>query len=201
MSDAKRNELHKRSIVTQIKKQFDSLTVVLVLVNGTVPYVTVGTDYTLSMLSTVFPNPVNNNLAFLFTNVSSPIELNFPQHTLPGFLKDTPQFLLDNPIALQKKYLKIKDDPGMKMIKADFHKAVKNSEQDALEMLVDFFDRLDSLEPQRMVPLNKAPLNITRVRALMGAAATKKAKDPTVKTHSGSARTTVCLFQLLIPGS
>ena len=194
--------------MTQVKKHVDSLTAVLVLVNGTVPCVTVGTDAALSILPAIFPYAVTNNLAFLSTNVPSSLYLRFPKHTLPGFLKDAPQFLLDNPIALQKQYLKIKDDPNMKMRRADFHKAVKTSEQDALEMLVDFFDRLDGLEPQSIagiVPLYEAPQNITKVPALMGTSATKKVKDSPVRPQSRSARrfarTTVCLFLLLIPGS
>ena len=180
--------------MTQIKTHVDSLTAVLVLVNGTVPSVSVGTDAALSMLSAIFPNAVANNLAFLYTNVTSSVYLNFPQYTLPGFLKDAPYFILDNPIALQKKYLEIKDVPAMKMRMADFHEVVKTSEQSALEMLVDLFDRLDSLEPQPMVLPNKASRNIAGVFALIGAAATKKAKDSAVKTHSRSARTIVRLF-------
>ena len=163
--------------MTQIKKHINSLTAVLVVTNGTVPRVTVGTDYGLSMLSAIFPNAVTNNLAFLSTNVSSPLYLNY---TLPGFLKDAPQFLLDNPIALQKKFREIKDGPDMKMRRSDVHKEIKAIEQNTLEMLVDFFDLLDSLEPQSI----KAPQNIiTKILALMKAAATKKAKGSAVSFH------------------
>ena len=192
--------------MAQIKKHVDSLTAVLVLVIGTVPCVTVGTDAALSMLSAIFPYAITDNLAFLSTNVPSPLYVKFPQHTLPGFLKDAPQFLLDNPVALQKNYLKIKDGPDTRMIRADFRKAVKTSEQDALEMLVDLFDRLDSLEPQSIagiVPLYEAPQNITKTPALMGVSATTQAKDSPVRPQSRSARrsarTTVCLFSTTHP--
>ena len=201
----RQHKLHKKSIVTQIKKHIDSLTAILVLVNGTLPCVTVGTDYVLSMLSAIFPNTVTNNVAFLYTNVLDPGYLNFPQCTLPGFLKDAPHFTLNNPIALQKKRLELnnKDGPTMKMSRGDSHVTVKTSEQNALEMLVDFFDRLDSLKPQPMVLLIKAPNNFTRIRALMGAFATKKTKDSAVRSRSRStrrsARTTVCLFSTAHP--
>ena len=173
--------------MTQIKKHVDSLTVVLILANGTVPRLTVGTDYALSILSAIFPNTITNNVLFLFTNVSSPIYLNFPQHTLPGSLQDAPQFLLDNPIALRKKYLKMKDGPNMTMRRTDFGQAVKTIEQNALEMLVDFFDRLDSFEPQsttNIVSPYKGPRYITKFLALMEAAAAKKAKESAVSFHS-----------------
>jgi hypothetical protein len=181
------NELHKQSIVTQIKKHLDPLTAVLVLVNGTVPRVTFGTDYAFSILSAIFPNAVASNVALLFTNVSSPICFNFPQHSLPEFLKDAPQFLLDNPIALQKKYLKIKDGPNKRMRRPGIPKVVKTAKQYTLEMLVDFFYWLDRLEPQSMentVPLYKEPQNIiTTILALMEAVAAKKAKGSSVSFH------------------
>ena len=49
------DELHK-SIATQIKKHIDSLTAIIVLVNETVPGVTIGTYNVLSTLSTILPN-------------------------------------------------------------------------------------------------------------------------------------------------
>lgn len=173
--------------MTQIKKHADSLTVVLILANGTVPRITVGFEYALSILSAIFPNTVTNNVVFLFTNVSNPIYLNFPQHALPESLKDAPQFLLDNPIALRKKYLKMKDGPNMTTRRTDFRQAVKAIEQNALEMLVDFFDQLDSFEPQsttNIVSPYKGPQYIMKILALMGAAAAKKAKESAVSFHS-----------------
>ena len=191
--------------MTQIEEHIDSLTAILVLVNGTLPYVTVGTHYVLSMLSAIFPDTVTNNVAFLYTNVSDPGYLNFPQYTLPDSLKAAPQFTLNNPIALQKKRLELnnKDGSAMKMRRGDSHIAVKTSEQNALEMLVDFFDQLDSFKPQPMVLLNKAPNNVTVIHALMGAPATKKAEDSALRSQSRSARwsarTTVCLLSTAHP--
>jgi hypothetical protein len=142
------DELHKRSIARQIKKHIDSVTAVLVLANGTVPRVTVGTDYALSTLSAIFPLTLANNIAFMFTNVTSPLHWNFSRDTLPNILKHAPQFLLNNPIALQRKYLWLKGDPKMKKGRAGFRRAVKAGEGNALETLVDLFDWLDSLESQ-----------------------------------------------------
>ena len=169
--------------MTQIKEHLDPLTAVLILANGTAPKITVGSDYALSMLSAIFPNAVTNNLAFLFTNVSSPLFLNFRQDTLPSILKDAPQFLIDNPIVLQKRYLKIKDSPKVKMKTAYCHEVVKTGERNALEMLVDFFDWLDSLEPQSttdIVPLDNTPQTIP---ALAEVAASREAKDYDVSFH------------------
>ena len=142
------DEHDKKSITDQIKKHIDSVTAVLVLANGTVPRITVGTDYALSTLSAIFPKTLAKNIAFMFTNVSSPLHWNFSGDTIPDILKDAPQFFLNNPIALQRKYNKLKDDPNTKRVRAEFRKAVKTGEQDAMEMLVDLFDWLADLEPQ-----------------------------------------------------
>jgi hypothetical protein len=96
----------------------------------------------------MFPGTLTNNIALMFTNLSSPIYLNVPQHTLPGVLKDAPQFLLNNPIALQRRYVKLKDDPSVRSQQTYFREAVKAGEQAALEILVELFDWLDRLEPQ-----------------------------------------------------
>jgi len=62
-------------------------------------------------------------------------------------LKDVPQFLLNNPIALQKKYIEFKDGPNMKKRRADWRNAVTDAEENALEILEGLFDWLDGLQP------------------------------------------------------
>ena len=142
------DERHKDSIATQIKKHIDSVTAVLILANGTIERITAGTDYALSTLSAIFPKSLAENIAFMFTNVPSPLAWNFSQDTVPRVLKDAPQFLLDNPIALQRKYLKLKDNPSMKKVEKDMRNHLKAGEQKALEMLVQLFDWLDACKPQ-----------------------------------------------------
>ena len=131
----------------QIEKDIDSVTAVLVLANGTVPRINVGTDYALSILSTIFTRTTSKNVAFLLTNTSNPLYQNFSGDILPESVKGAPQFLINNPIALQRKYLELKGSQKMRAQMTSFREAVKASEQDALEMLVDLFDWLDGLEP------------------------------------------------------
>jgi len=157
------DELHKRSIASQIKKHIDPVSAVLVLANGTVPRLTVGTDYALSTLSVIFPKTLANRVAFLLTNITNPLCVNFSKDTVPDVFKGAPQFLLDNPIALQRKYLNLKDNPDMKKRRTQFREAVNVAERDALEMLVDLFDWLGGLEPQprmTVAPLYKKPHTI-----------------------------------------
>ena len=142
------DELHKVGIAASIQNHIDSVTAVLILANGSVPRITVGMDYALSALSALFPKTLAKNIAFLFTNSSTYLSLNFAQDAIPEILKDAPQFLLDNPIALQKKFRGLKDDQNKKKLGKEMQKEVKNAEQRALEMLVNLFDWLDDLEPQ-----------------------------------------------------
>jgi hypothetical protein len=99
-------------------------------------------------LSTILPNTLASKVAFLLTNASEPLYQNFPGDTVPGVLKLAPQFLLNNPIALQKKHLELRDDPKTKNRRREIRKMMKDAEQSALEMLVDLFDWLDGVEPQ-----------------------------------------------------
>ena len=144
------DELHKRSIATQVKDHIDSINAVLILTNGAVPRVTVGTDYVLSTLSDIFPKSLAHNVSFMFTNVLSPLHWNFSLDTAPSVFQDAPQFVLNNPIVLQRKYLKLKDDPNRKDRSGELLRAVKASEQNAMQMLVLLFDWLDDIEPQQM---------------------------------------------------
>jgi hypothetical protein len=142
------DELHKKSIATQIHEHIATVSAVLILANGSVPRITAGTDYALSALSALFPRTLANNIAFVFTNSPTYLSLNFSEDAIPGILKDAPEFLFDNPIALQRKYLQFKDDPSKKRAMTELQKTVKRAEHQALRMFVDLFDWLDGLEPQ-----------------------------------------------------
>jgi hypothetical protein len=142
------DEIHQKSIATQIQRHIDSVNAILILANGTVPRITVGTEYALSTLSAIFPKTLVHNIAFMFTNVPSALSWNFSQDSIPDVLKEAPQYLLDNPIALQKKYLQLIKNPNMKKTKKDMKKAVTAGEDKAVDTLVDLFDWLDGRKPQ-----------------------------------------------------
>ncbi|KAF8320491.1 hypothetical protein DL93DRAFT_2052832, partial [Clavulina sp. PMI_390] len=143
-----RDELHKKSIATQIENHVTSVNAVIVLANGTIPRITTSTDYALTTLSALFPKTLATNIAFLFTNVSNPLAWNFSQDGVPEALEDAPQYLFDNPVARQKKYDELKQQPKNKKILSDLKKLVYAGEQAALETLGEIFDWLDGLTPQ-----------------------------------------------------
>ena len=164
--------------MTQIKENVGSISAVLVLANGTVPRGT-GLPSVLSTLSSIFPKTLANNIAFIFTNVLSPLSWNFSQDTIPEALRGAPQSHLDNPVVLQKKYLALEDNPNMRRpSRADLRESVKAAEQSGLEMLVELYDWLDGLEPQpttELFPLYEPSQNITNPPTPVGQVAAKKA--------------------------
>ena len=183
--------IHKWSIAAQIKNHIDSVTAVLVVANDAAPGVTIGTDYTFSTLSTIFPKSLAGNIAFMFTNDLSSRQRNLSGDTIPGVLKNARQFHLDNPIVLQKEYLEANDGPG----REDLREAVKDREQSTLGMLVDLFDWLDGLGPQpvkEIVSLHKLLLaietKVSDVLALKRQAATIQAEieEQNVKVQEAS---------------
>jgi len=81
--------------------------------------------HALSTLSTILPSTPSTNVA-----VSSPLYWNSAQTAVPELLKDVPQLLLNNAIALQKKkYVELKDGPNMKKRRADRRKALGHTRQ------------------------------------------------------------------------
>lgn len=136
------------SLKTQINEHIDSATAVIVVANGTVPGVTLATSSALSTLSTILAKVPTRNIAVMLTNVSSPLYQNFAPNVLPAVLQDAPQFRLNNPVALQKKYLERKDVPKVKKRGAKLCNAVETDEQAAMDMVVELFDWLDGLEPK-----------------------------------------------------
>ncbi len=142
------DELHKKSIANEIQQHIDSVNAIIIFANGAVPRITIGMDYALSSLSSLFPKTLAKNIAFLFSNSPTYLSLNFSQDAIPDILKDAPQFLLDNPVALQRKFLEFKDGSNKKKIRKEMRREVMSAERKGLEVLVDLFDWLHGLEPQ-----------------------------------------------------
>ena len=132
-----------KNITTQVEKYTESIKAVIILANGTVPRITAGTDYALSFLSAISLKVPVKSICSVLSNISSLLYQNFPGNTVPDILKGAPQFTLNNPVTLQKKYLKLKNGQSMKTGRTDLQQMVKADEQRALEMFVDLFDWLD----------------------------------------------------------
>ncbi len=162
-----------------------------------------------------------NNIAFLFSDVPTPLSINFPDGTIPNVLKHAPKFYIDNPIVLQRQYLKQNGRLNQRR-KKEIKDSVKRAEENALETSVKLFDWLDGLEPQPTTEIiatykksEDIESRITSTLAQMGQAATTMAeirnlmedlrKKSTVSFHLPSPEDRIpcsldvereCLFQL-----
>lgn len=152
------DEQHKENIANTIKNSITTVDAILILANGTVPRLGFATDYALSTLTSMFPITLAKNIGFLFTNVPSPLSWNFDEDSLPEALRGNPFYLLDNPIALQSKYLREnKRTEDKKKFNQNRQKMLKLSVEEghtkALGELIKFFDWLDTLSPQPTIDI------------------------------------------------
>ena len=142
------DQLHKSSIAKAISDHIVTVNGILILANGTNPRLGIATDYALTTLASIFPRTLSDNIAIVFTNVSSPLSWNFDQESLPTVLRNARRFTLDNPMAMQRRFDKLKltekSDKTLSMLR----KTVRHGEAAALDTLVDFFDWLHDCEPQ-----------------------------------------------------
>jgi len=143
------DERHKASIAKAIQENITIVNAILILANGTLPRLGVATDYALSTLSSIFPRTLAENIGVIFTNVSSPLSWNFDMNSLPDVLRDANYWLLDNPIAMRKKFLdiQIQHSTPSKLL-SSLDRAVEEGHTKALGDLAEMFNWLDGLHPQ-----------------------------------------------------
>ncbi|KAJ7825753.1 hypothetical protein B0H14DRAFT_2819458 [Mycena olivaceomarginata] len=138
----------RRGIATEIKEQVTAVHAVLILANGTLPRLSVSTEYALTTLSSIFPKSLADNISLVFTMCSNPLSINFTNDAVPPSLKTAPQFYMDNPLSLLHRYreMKAKGQHKRQLRAASDH--VVASEAAALQTMVRIFDWLDDLKPQ-----------------------------------------------------
>ncbi|KAF8833638.1 hypothetical protein BDN67DRAFT_976509 [Paxillus ammoniavirescens] len=149
------DEKHKESTIRAIQENITTVDAVIILANGTLPRLGVATDYALTTLSGIFPAILANNIGFIFTNVSSPLSWNFDESSIPEALSQSPLFLLDNPVAMHKKYLHEEQKMKSKGTPRKSHsllnslkRSVEDGHERALAEFVQIFDWVDSVSPQ-----------------------------------------------------
>ena len=98
--------LHSVGRVLQLRSRV--ISILQLPFSGTAPRVTLGVNYS---LSTILPRTWSKNVAFLLSNTLNALFLNISRGTLLEGFKDTPQFLLNNPIALQRGYPELEHAP------------------------------------------------------------------------------------------
>ncbi|KAF9255389.1 hypothetical protein L218DRAFT_937744 [Marasmius fiardii PR-910] len=142
------DERHKASIAKAIQDHVSVVNAVLILANGTLPRLGVATDYALSTLTAIFPRTLVDNIGFVFTNVPNALAWNFTQDALPSKLQHVGQFLIDNPVAVQRKYQELEAKKQPKRVLKTLLADVKEAERKAIEVVADLIDWVDQRPPQ-----------------------------------------------------
>lgn len=142
------DEQHKMKIAKAIRENITTVNAVLILANGTVPRLGVSTNYALSTLSAIFPRSLAENIGIMFTMTPSILQCNFEPESLPAILRSSEVFTLSNPVCLKRKYDESNHDSISKSDLKVLRQSFKDSEDKAMDMMVNLFDWLATLTPQ-----------------------------------------------------
>lgn len=156
-----KDEENKAAIIRTIEAYMPAVNAVLVVANGTLPTLGITSDYTISLISSIFPRSPAFNVAFMFTNVSTPWAWKFDSGSLSKVFIEAPQYSLDNPVAMQKRLVHLeKEGKTSAKILERLTASVTTHHNDALDTLVEFLNWAGDCEPQLMdnilLPMYKA---------------------------------------------
>ncbi|QRV81484.1 AIG1 domain-containing protein [Ceratobasidium sp. AG-Ba] len=138
---------HKANINKAIQEHIETLDAVIILANGSVERLAAATDYTLRVITTMFPHSILDNIGFVFTN-SDDLSLNFQVDSLPEELRQSKRWLIQNPLAMLKDYRAasavMDDHTRVRKMK----RQLQNYYDDSVETLTGWMDWLDERKVQ-----------------------------------------------------
>ncbi|KAJ8522111.1 hypothetical protein ONZ45_g1291 [Pleurotus djamor] len=128
---------HKAAIAEAIKDKVATIDSIVILANGTQERLGVATDYALNIISGMFPNSIVDNIAFIFTMVSNPLQFNFKRNALHPSLRNAKLWTMDNPFAGWLKYQSNvhADYPPDEEILEEMYQATRSSYMKTLKTL------------------------------------------------------------------
>ncbi|KAF9492685.1 hypothetical protein BDN71DRAFT_1396304 [Pleurotus eryngii] len=140
---------HKQAIADFIKTQIDAIDCVLIMTNGTVAHVSIPTRYTLSIISSMFPSSIVDNVALLFTMVPSPLHFNFKREMLPDAVRNAKSWCIDNPLVSWLRFQKAVNSGDLpEGIEEETRVELKHAYDKVLRVLNSFFEWVDERKVQ-----------------------------------------------------
>ncbi|KAJ3835285.1 hypothetical protein F5878DRAFT_628361 [Lentinula raphanica] len=163
------NNEHKAAIASAIKEHFTTIDAIIILANGTLARLGAATQFTLTTISTMFPNSLAKNIAFIFTMVSDSMIFNFDKSSLPVQLREAKFWCTNNPFAQWSKYQQllaqnpqtVEDDTLEEMNESAHHNYVK-----ALKTLSQVFQFLDTCKEQPTKVIYEFYMRIIEMQAV-----------------------------------
>ncbi|TFK49481.1 hypothetical protein OE88DRAFT_1713641 [Heliocybe sulcata] len=152
-----KDEEHKAAIAEYIKNHTETIDAVIILANGTNARLGVATQYTLSMISGMFPHSLVDNIGFVFTMVANIFSFNFESLSLPQELRNARHWKMDNPLAQWLKYqeAKKKDPPVDEEDLDEMYETVSKGYRKTFTHLIDLFTWLDDRQVQPTKEINE----------------------------------------------
>ncbi|TFK49482.1 hypothetical protein OE88DRAFT_430304 [Heliocybe sulcata] len=152
-----KDEEHKAAIAEYIKDHTETIDAVIILANGTNARLGVATQYTLTMISGMFPHSLVDNIGFVFTMVANIFSFNFESLSLPPELRNARHWKMDNPLAQWLKYqdAQRQDPPVDEEDLAEMHDTVFKGYRKTFALLNDLFIWLDDRRVQPTKEINE----------------------------------------------
>jgi len=152
-----KDEEHKAAIAEYIKDRTETIDAVIILANGTNARLGVATQYTLTMISGMFPHSLVDNIGFIFTMVANIFSFNFESLSLPSELRNARHWKIDNPLAQWLKYqdAQRKNPPMDEDDLEEMSQTVSRGYKKAFAVLNELFTWLDDRHVQPTAQINE----------------------------------------------
>ncbi|KAJ3754883.1 hypothetical protein EV360DRAFT_15756, partial [Lentinula raphanica] len=144
---------HKIAIVKAIRCHFETVDAIIILSFGGFYRLSLGVQFSLTTISSMFPHSITNNIAFVLTMVFDPTTIGFKRSYLPVELKDAKVWDINNPFPLWMKYQKrIAENPRTlpEEFLEDMNDTIRQDYPRTLTTLSEVFQFLDKCEVQSM---------------------------------------------------
>lgn len=134
------DNMHKAEINKAIKEHITTIDAVLILANGSVQRLGAATEYTLGVLTSMFPQSILDNIGFIFTH-SDPDGLNFQRESLPIELRQSRHWAIQNPLGRLNSF-KQKNGGAGSYTKAQLKK-LNSDYEETIDTLNEWLEWLD----------------------------------------------------------
>ncbi|KAG9226872.1 hypothetical protein CCMSSC00406_0003455 [Pleurotus cornucopiae] len=179
------NEEHRRALAYFIEEQIDAIDCVLILANGTMERLGVSAHYALSVISTMFPRSIVDNIAFMFTMVSSPLHSNLARESLPVPVRNAKILAINNPLAGWLRFKKAlnSDDPPEEEIREELREEIKSNYDKGIKTLNSFFEWVDERRVQPAKEVDELYGLSNKMEALLSDVTARLSQVETQKTE------------------
>ncbi|KAG8700013.1 hypothetical protein FRC08_004971 [Ceratobasidium sp. 394] len=149
------DKIHKAEINSAIQQHVQSIDAVIIMVNGTIQRLNVATDYALNVICSMFPHTILDNIGFMFTN-STLMTSNFDREGLPLELRESQSWIIQNPLAVLKKYDQLTTTVlALPTQRGNMAAQLQGCYEETVETLNDWLAWLDSRQVQSTIEIDR----------------------------------------------